>query len=47
MNYQQILALIAALTGNAGDDFATLKSGGADPQAPDSADLVSAPLARQ
>lgn len=32
MNYHQILALIAVLTGNAGDDFATLKSGGADPK---------------
>ena len=28
MDYQHILALIAALTGNADDDFGTLKSGG-------------------
>ena len=34
MDYHQILALIGVLTGNAGDDFATLKSGGADPKAP-------------
>ena len=44
MNYQQILALIAALTGNAGDDFATLKSGGADPQAPIAQTLCPRPL---
>lgn len=44
MNYQQILALISALTGNAGDDFAALKSGGADPQAPIAQILCPRPL---
>jgi hypothetical protein len=44
MNYHQILALIAVLTGNAGDDFATLKSGGADPKAPIAQILCPRPL---
>lgn len=34
MDYQHILALIAALTGNADGDFGTLKSGGTDPKTP-------------
>lgn len=44
MDYHQILALIAVLTGNAGDDFATLKSGGADPKAPIAQILCPRPL---
>ncbi len=44
MNYEQILALIAVLNGNAGDDFATLKSGGADPKAPIAQTLCPRPL---
>jgi pimeloyl-ACP methyl ester carboxylesterase len=44
MTYQQILTLISALTGNAGDDFAALKSGGADPQAPIAQILCPRPL---
>ena len=34
MDYQYILTLIAALSGSPGDEFATLKAGGADPGAP-------------
>ena len=34
LDYQHILALIAALTGNPGDEFAALKAGGPDTKAP-------------
>ena len=34
MDYQHILAMIAALAGNPGNDFAAFKAGGADPNAP-------------
>jgi pimeloyl-ACP methyl ester carboxylesterase len=44
MTHQQILALISALTSNAGDDFAALKSGGADPEAPIAQILCPRPL---
>ncbi len=34
MDYQHILTLIAALSGQAGNEFATLKNGGPDPKSP-------------
>jgi pimeloyl-ACP methyl ester carboxylesterase len=34
LDYQHILTLIAALSGNPSDEFATLKAGGADPKVP-------------
>lgn len=34
MDYQHILSLIAAISGNPSDDFAALKTGGGDPETP-------------
>lgn len=44
MDYQSILTLIAALTGNTGDEFAALKAHAADPKAPIAQILCPRPM---